>query len=80
MENEIKNLKLEIDVLKKRISTLERIENRRKIIKIIKISIILIILGIIIYFGYKWYNEMINYFNQIKDFMNNPLKSIIPKG
>lgn len=77
MDDEVKKLKLEIDVLKKRISELEKIERKRKIVKIIKIVLIVIIVVIIGIFAYKWYQEMTDYYNQIKDFVNNPLKSIL---
>ena len=76
MEEEIKNLKLEVKVLKERIAHLEAKERTRKIIRIIKIVIILAIIIVIIIYGYKWYQDMMNYYNQIKDFVDNPIKSI----
>ncbi len=77
MEDEIKNLKLEIDVLKKRISYLESKERNRKIIGIIKGIVIAVLLILIIIYGYKLLQEMMNYYNQVKDVLNNPLKSLL---
>ena len=73
MNDEVKNLKLEIEVLKKRIAVLEGIENRRKIIKIIKAVIFVSIIIAIIIFGYKIYNNIMNYYNQLNNMVNNPL-------
>ena len=71
MEEEIKDLKLEIKVLKERISTLERIETRRKTFKILKVVIYLIvIMGIVIYI-YTVYQNIMNAIN------NNPINSIL---
>ncbi len=77
MEDEIKNLKLEIDVLKKRISYLESKERNRKIIGIIKGIVITVLLILIIIYGYKLLQEMMNYYNQVKDVLNDPLKSLL---
>ncbi len=77
MEDEIKNLKLEIDVLKKRISYLENKERNRKIIGIIKGIVITVLLILIIIYGYKLLQEMMNYYNQVKDVLNDPLKSLL---
>lgn len=77
MEDEIKNLKLEIDVLKKRISYLESKERNRKIIGIIKGIVIAVLLILIIIYGYKLLQEMMNYYNQVKDVLNDPLKSLL---
>ena len=77
MEEEIKSLKLEIEVLKKRIVALERIENRRKTVKIIKYAIITIIIIVAAIYGYKLYKEFIDYYNQIQNFMENPLKAFM---
>ncbi len=77
MEEEIKSLKLEIEVLKKRIVYLEKIENRRKIVKIIKVVAIVIIIIVAAIYGYKLYKEIVNYYNQIQNFMENPLKAFM---
>lgn len=77
MNDDIKNLKLEIEVLKRRIASLEAIERRRNIVKIIKVVIIIIIVIVIFIFAYKWYNEIMDFYNQVKNFMNNPLKSFM---
>ena len=75
--DEIKNLKLEIDVLKRRISVLEAKERRRMIVKIIKIIIIMAIIVVIAIYGYKFYQQLVDYYNQIKSFTENPLQSFI---
>ena len=77
MNDDIKNLKLKIDILKKRVNYLETIERRRKISKIIKIVVIVIIIIIIGIFAYKWYKEIMDFYNKVKNFMNNPLKSFM---
>ncbi len=79
MEEEIKNLKLEVQVLKQRISNLEAKEKNRQIIKIVKTIIIIAILITILIYGYKWYQEMSNYYNEIKNALDNPLQAFIPK-
>ena len=73
MNEEIKELKLEIEVLKKRIAVLEGIENRRKIVKIIKAVIVVALIIAIAIFGYKLYKDLLNYYNQINNMVNNPL-------
>lgn len=65
--DEINNLKLEIEVLKKRISALEAIERRRLIINIIKLSVTIIVVVILVYIAYSYYQKVI-------DLLNNPLK------
>lgn len=77
MEEELKNLKLEIQVLKKRISYLEAKERNRKIGKIIKIVFIAILLIVIAIYGYKWYKQIMDYYNEIKNFIDNPVKSFL---
>jgi len=74
MEDEIKELKLEIGVLKKRIAHLEGIENRRKIFKIIKVTISIIILIAIALLIHSFYKQISDFYNSIVDFYNNPLK------
>ena len=75
MNDEINRLKLEIDVLKKRVASLESIERRRKILKIIKISIYVIILIIIIIAAYNFYQQMTDYYNKINDMVTNPFNA-----
>ena len=77
MDEEIKNLKLEIEVLKKRIAHLEGIENRRKIVKIIKIVIIVVMIVAIGIFAYQWYGKIMDYYNQINNYLNNPLQGFL---
>lgn len=76
MEDEIKDLKLEIKVLKERISYLESKERNRTIFKIIKTIIIIIVLIVIIIYGYKLYQELMTHYNEIKNIIDNPLKII----
>lgn len=79
MEEEIKNLKLEVQVLKQRISNLETKERNRQIVKIVKAIIVIAILITIFIYGYKWYQEISNYYNEIKSALDNPLQAFIPK-
>lgn len=79
MEEEIKNLKLEIKVLKQRISELEAKERNRQIFKIIKSIIIVVIIIVIAIYGYKWYQEISNYYNEIKNVLDNPLQGFLIK-
>ena len=74
--SEVDKLKLEIEVLKKRISHLERIETRRKIIASIKIIIVVAIIIVICYFGYKFYNQFQDLYNKFTELSKNPLKSL----
>ena len=76
MEEEIRQLKLEIEVLKKRVHTLEQIENRRKIIRIIKIVIYIIIIMAIVFWGIKLYNQIVDYYNNVNSMISNPLQSL----
>ena len=77
MEEEVKRLKLEIDVLRKRVSELEKIERKRRSIRIIKALAIIVIIIIIAIYAYKWYDKIMDFYNQVNEFMNNPLKSIL---
>lgn len=68
MEEEIKKLNLEIEILKERISILEKIEQGRKIKNIIKITlsmIIIIIMGIVLY---NFYQKLIEFYNSFQVF------------
>ncbi len=76
MEDKIKDLELEIKVLKQRVSELEAKERTRNIFKIIKIIIIIIILIFIIIYGYKFYTNFMKYYDEIKGVIDNPLKII----
>ena len=77
MEDKVKSLELEIEVLKQKVSVLEAKERNRKIFKMIKIIIAIVLLVLIFIFGYKLYQQLTNYYNQIKDVIDNPLKSIL---
>lgn len=59
MEKEIEKLKLDIKVLEKRISFLERKEKRRKIFSIIKIIFILTLVIFIVIKLYNYYQEIV---------------------
>ena len=75
MNEEINNLKLEIEVLKKRVASLESIERRRKISKIIKIAIYVVILIAVAMAGYKFYQQMSDYYNNINNMLTNPFSA-----
>lgn len=77
MEESVKNLQLEVKVLKQKVADLEAKERRRNIIKIIKAVIIIALLITIFIYGYKWYQEMSNYYNNIKNVLDNPLQGFI---
>ena len=65
---ENKNLKLEIEVLKKRVTALENKERRRKIVGFIK-AIIMVVL--IVFVGlklYEYYQKIIDVYNSVKFF------------
>lgn len=63
MEDRIKELELEIEVLDKRVKHLERIENRRKIISIIKTVIIIVLLGALAISLYDVYQKIMDFYN-----------------
>ena len=65
MEDRIKELELEIDVLDKRVKHLERIENRRKIISIIKTVIIIVLLGALAISLYDVYQKIMDFYNSV---------------
>ena len=68
MEEEIKKLKLEIEVLKERISSLEIIEQGRKIKSIIKFIVTLVIIIIISLVLYNLYQKLIEFYNSLNVF------------
>ena len=61
---ENKNLKLEIEVLKKRVAALENKERRRKIVGLIKVIIMVVL---IVFVGLKLYE----YYQKIIDLSNS---------
>ena len=77
MEDEIKDLKLEIEVLKKRVAALEAKERNRKIVKIIKTMIVIVLIILVVIYGYKLYQLIMNYYEEINGILENPLKSIL---
>lgn len=58
------DLKLEIEILKKRIERLEQIENRRRISSLIKTFIVIITLVFIGLEFYKYYQKVADFVNQ----------------
>lgn len=58
------DLKLEIEVLKKRVERLEQIENRRRISSLIKTFIVIITLVFIGLEFYKYYQKVADFVNQ----------------
>ena len=74
MDNKIKDLELEIKVLKQRINILETKEKNKKIFKIIKYIIIIVVLLLLLIYGYKFYNDFLKTYKEIKNIVNNSLK------
>lgn len=58
------DLKLEIEVLKKRVERLEQLEKRRKISSLIKTFIVIITLVFIGLEFYKYYQKVADFVNQ----------------
>ena len=65
---ENKNLKLEIEVLKKRVASLENKERRRKIVGIIKAIITIILIIFVALKLYEYYQKIIDVYNSVKFF------------
>ena len=65
---ENKNLKLEIEVLKKRVTALENKERRRKILGLIKAIITIILIIFISLKLYEYYQKIIDVYNSVKFF------------
>ena len=63
---ENKNLKLEIEVLKKRVASLENKERRRKILGLIKVIIMVVL--IVALKLYEYYQKIIDVYNSVKFF------------
>ena len=72
MEDEIKNLKLEIEVLKKRVASLESIERRKKIFGIIKLVLGIAFLIALALVAYYFYQQLQGYYNQLNNMITNP--------
>lgn len=65
---ENKNLKLEIEVLKKRVTALENKERRRKIIGLIKAIITIILIIFVALKLYEYYQKIIDIYNSFNFF------------
>ena len=75
MNNEVNELKLEIEVLKKRIEVLEGIENRRKVMKLIKAIIYVLLISAVLFAVYKFYQKINNYYNDINNLVTDPFSA-----
>ncbi len=69
---DIKSLKLEIEVLKKRVEILENRERRRKIFAIIKAVLVVIVIIAIIFAGLYLYQMIKGYYDQLNNMVTNP--------
>ena len=65
---ENKNLKLEIEVLKKRVASLENKERRRKILGLIKLIIMVVLIAFVGLKLYEYYQKIIDVYNSVKFF------------
>ena len=65
---ENKNLKLEIEVLKKRVASLENKERRRKILGLIKSIIMVVLIAFVALKLYEYYQKIIDVYNSVKFF------------
>lgn len=65
---ENKNLKLEIEVLKKRVASLENKERRRKIVGLIKAIITIILIIFVALKLYEYYQKIIDVYNSFNFF------------
>ena len=65
---ENKNLKLEIEVLKKRVTALENKERRRKIVGLIKAIITIILIIFVALKLYEYYQKIIDVYNSFNLF------------
>lgn len=65
---ENKNLKLEIEVLKKRVAALENKERRRKIVGLIKVIIMVVLIVFVGLKLYEYYQKIIDVYNSVKFF------------
>ena len=65
---ENKKLKLEIEVLKKRVASLENKERRRKILGLIKVIIMVVLIAFVALKLYEYYQKIIDVYNSVKFF------------
>ena len=65
---ENKNLKLEIEVLKKRVTALENKERRRKIVGLIKAIIMVVLIVFVALKLYEYYQKIIDLSNSFNFF------------
>lgn len=66
MEKEIDDLKLEIEVLKKRVKTLEGDLHKRRIIKIVKSVAFLILIAAVGFYGYQMYGTLMEKYQTLQ--------------
>ena len=65
---ENKGLKLEIEVLKKRVTALENKERRRKILGLIKVIIMVVLIAFVALKLYEYYQKIIDLSNSFNFF------------
>ena len=76
MEKEIDNLKLEVEVLKQRVKTLEGDLHRRRIIKIVKSVAVLIIIGVVTFYGYQLYGSLMEKYQKLQSQYDNAMQIV----
>ena len=64
---ENKNLKLEIEVLKKRVTALENKERRRKIVGFIKVIIMVVLIAFVALKLYEYYQKIIDVYKVLPE-------------
>ena len=72
---EVQELKNEIEFLKKRVSSLEKKENRRTSFKYLKIIIKIILIVLLFYGLWRGYDYLVH---GVPDMLNEKIKEIIP--
>ena len=75
MSDELLDLKNEVEILNKRISVLERSENRRKSFTYLKILLKMILIGAIIFGIWRGYEYVVH---EIPNMMEEKIKSLNP--
>lgn len=75
MYKNVEELEKEIDYLKRRISTLEKKENRRKSFKYLKIIIKILIIGTIVFGIWRAYDYVVN---GIPNMISEKIHEVLP--
>ena len=75
MNDELLDLKNEVEILNKRISVLEKHENRRKSLAYLKVLIKMILIGAIIFGIWRGYEYVVH---EIPNMMEEKIKSFNP--